>query len=130
MAGPVNQNDIGKQFYGFKDLLCGAHPDKTPTSMIVWTLKAKTIADPLGNEEQLLNPRRKGALVDLRPAPHDVVSIHDGTRVRPFRKSRGERARSGRSLIRATSCAVPDGEHIPGNPGSAWPRALADAAVW
>ena len=60
MAGPVNQNDIGKQFYGFKDLLCGAHPDKTPTSMIVWTLKAKTIADPLGNEEQLLNPGGRG----------------------------------------------------------------------
>ena len=50
MAGPVNQNDIGKQFYGFKDLLAHAHPDKDPTAMIVWTLKAKTVADPLGNE--------------------------------------------------------------------------------
>ena len=105
-GGPVNQNDIGKQFYGFKDLLCGAHPDKTPTSMIVWTLKAKTIADPLGNEEQLLNPRRKGALVDLRPAPHDVVSIHDGTRIRPFRKEQGRTSEERAFAARATSCVV------------------------
>ena len=130
MAGPVNQNDIGKQFYGFKDLLCGAHPDKTPTSMIVWTLKAKTIADPLGNEEQLLNPRRKGALVDLRPAPHDVVSIHDGTRVRPFRKEQGRTSEERAFADQGNFVRDPDGEHIPGNPGSAWPRALADAAVW
>jgi hypothetical protein len=33
----------------------------------VWTVKAKTVADPIGNEEQLMNPAQKGALVDLRP---------------------------------------------------------------
>ena len=130
MAGPVNQNDIGKQFYGFKDLLCGAHPDKTPTSMIVWTLKAKTIADPLGNEEQLLNPRRKGALVDLRPAPHEVVSIHDGVRVRPFRKEQGRTSEERAFADQGNFVRGPDGRHIPGNRGSAWPRALANAAVW
>jgi len=130
MAGPVNQNDIGKQFYGFKDLLCGAHPDKTPTSMIVWTLKAKTIADPLGNEEQLLNPGRKGALVDLRPAPHEVVSIHDGSRIRPFRKQHGRTSEERAFADQGNFVRGPAGEHIPGNPGSAWPRALADASVW
>jgi hypothetical protein len=130
MAGPVNQNDIGKQFYGFKDLLSGAHPDKTPTSMIVWTLKAKTIADPLGNEEQLLNPKRKGALVDLRPAPHEVVSIRDGDRVRPFRKAQGRTSEERAFADQGNFVRGPDGEHIPGNPGSAWPGALASAPVW
>ena len=63
MAGPVNQNDIGKQFYGYSDLLAGAYPGSDPTSLLVWTLKAKTIADPIGNEEQLMNASRKGHLL-------------------------------------------------------------------
>ena len=72
MAGPVNQNDIGKQFCGYPDLLKEAYPDRDPTSLMVWTLKGKTITVSLGNEEQLLNPERKGALVDLRPPPSQV----------------------------------------------------------
>ena len=43
------------------DLLQSAYPDAAPTSLLVWTLKAKTVADPIGNEEQLMNPKRKGA---------------------------------------------------------------------
>ncbi len=130
MAGPVNQNDIGKQFYGFKDLLSDAHPSKQPTSMIVWTLKAKTIADPLGNEEQLLNPRRKGALVDLRPAPHEVVSVHDERSIRPFRRAQGRTSEERAFADQGNFVRSPDGQHIPGNPGSAWPRALAESALW
>jgi hypothetical protein len=130
MAGPVNQNDIGKQFYGFKDLLRRAHPDKDPTSMIVWTLKAKTVADPLGNEEQLLSRARKGALVDLRAAPHEVVSLCVDGQVRAMRLTAG-RSNSERAFADQDNFVRgPDGAHIPGNPGSAWPRALADASIW
>jgi hypothetical protein len=41
MAGPVNQNDIGKQFQGSADLLASAFLGREPTSLLVWTLKAK-----------------------------------------------------------------------------------------
>ena len=130
MAGPVNQNDIGKQFYGYSDLLAGAYEDKDPTSMIVWTLKAKTVADPLGNEEQLMNPRRKGALVDLRPAPHQIVTLRVDDRLVPMRKAAG-RTSQERAFADAQNFVLgPDGRHIPGNPGSAWPRRLADAPAW
>jgi hypothetical protein len=130
MAGPVNQNDIGKQFYGYSDLLAGAYEGKDPTSMIVWTLKAKTVADPLGNEEQLMNPRRKGALVDLRPAPHQIVTLRVDDRLVPMRKAAG-RTSQERAFADAQNFVLgPDGRHIPGNPGSAWPRRLADAPAW
>jgi hypothetical protein len=130
MAGSVNQNDIGKQFYGYSDLLAGAYEGKDPTSMIVWTLKAKTVADPLGNEEQLMNPRRKGALVDLRPAPHQIVTLRVDDRLVPMRKAAG-RTSQERAFADAQNFVLgPDGRHIPGNPGSAWPRRLADAPAW
>ncbi|MFO0679221.1 MAG: hypothetical protein U0169_22020 [Polyangiaceae bacterium] len=134
MAGPVNQNDIAKSFYGGEDLLAKAFPGRKPTSLLVWTLKAKTIADPIGNEEQLLNPARRGVLVDLRPAPHDVVRVatsrgtvpmrlvDDGTRV----VTNQERAFADRgNFVRS-----PDGRGIEGNGGTAWPAHLRDAFVW
>ncbi|MCA9527193.1 MAG: hypothetical protein KC549_12965, partial [Myxococcales bacterium] len=86
MAGPVNQNDIGKTYYGMPDLLAETWPTRQPTSLLVWTLKAKTVADPIGNEEQLLNEKRKGALVDLRPGPHEVIQIDRGGKRRPMRQ--------------------------------------------
>lgn len=130
MAGPVNQNDIGKQFYGQADLLEDAHPDADPYSLLVWTLKAKTVADPLGNEEQLLNQERKGALVDLRPGPHEIVDIrHDGD-FEPMRKRGGgtnqERAFSEFGNF-ATSAK---GEEIPGNRGEEWPEEWREEPVW
>jgi hypothetical protein len=119
MAGPVNQNDIGKQFYGYRDLLSEEFPDRDPTSLIVWTLKAKTVADPIGNEEQLLNPARKGALVDLRAGPHDVVEVHaDGTK-QPFRAE----GSTERAFTAAGNFVTdPEGREIPGNRGEPWPR--------
>ncbi len=130
MAGPVNQNDIGKQFYGYPDLLAHNAADRDPTSLLVWTLKAKTVADPIGNEEQLLNARRKGALVDLRPAPHEVVQVAVDGRLTPMRKRdgrlNGERAYSDVGNF-ATDI---DGRAIPGNRGEPWPRPWAEAAVW
>lgn len=130
MAGPVNQNDIGKQFYGFKDLLAAAHPDRNPTSMLVWTLKAKTVADPLGNEEQLLSAKRKGALVDLRPAPHEVVDIVVGGKRFPLRKS-GERTNQERAFWdQGNFVTGPENTPIPGNGGSAWPSQWANAVLW
>lgn len=125
MAGPVNQNDVGKSFYGMEDLLAVRHKNRDPTSLLVWTLKAKTVADPIGNEEQLLNPARKGALVDLRPAPHEVVALERGAGPEPFRAAGStERAFAevGNFVLGA------DGTAIPGNVGSGWPE--RHKALW
>lgn len=126
MAGPVNQNDIGKQFYGDPDLLEHAFPGRSPTSLLVWTLKAKTIADPVGNEEQLLNPKRQGALVDLRPAPHEVMAVRVGAQVRPFRARDGQT--STERAFATNLLTDPDGAPIPGNAGAPWP--WASERVW
>ncbi len=120
MAGPVNQNDIGKSFYGQEDILKSAFPDKDPTSLLVWTLKAKTIADPIGNEEQLMSHDHKGALVDLRPAPHEVVFVKTKHGVHPFRK-RGSKTSNERAFYDVGNfVSSPDSGRIPGNEGQAW----------
>lgn len=127
MAGPVNQNDVGKQFFGVPDLLHAAFPGRDPTSLLVWTLKAKTVADPIGNEEQLQNPKQRGALVDLRPAPHEVVSLRIDGRLQPMRhrdgRVNGERAFADQENL----LTDPDGVEIPGNRGSRWPESWRGA---
>ena len=130
MAGPVNQNDIGKSFYGYDDLLAGAFEGRDPTSLLVWTLKAKTVGDPVGNEEQLLNAKRKGALVDLRPGPHEVVAIRQGSALKPMRQRDG-RINAERAFGDAGNFVTdPEGREIPGNRGSAWPSEWAEEPVW
>lgn len=130
MAGPVNQNDIGKTFYGYEDLLSGAFEGRDPTSLLVWTLKAKTVADPVGNEEQLLNAKRKGALVDLRPGPHEVVSIRHGASLSPLRQEEG-RVNTERAFSDEGNFVTDlEGREIPGNRGSAWPEAWSKASIW
>ena len=128
MAGPVNQNDIGKQYYGYPDLLAGTFPDRDPTSLLVWTLKAKTVADPIGNEEQLLNPKRKGALVDLRPGPHEVVEVERGGSRSPMRASGGQLNRERAFDDLGNFVTDPDGAPIEGNAGARWSG--RDAPVW
>ncbi len=126
MAGPVNQNDIGKTYYGIPDLLAERHGDREPTSMLVWTLKAKTVADPIGNEEQLLNPKRKGALVDLRPGPHEVIML-DREGLVPMRQQ-GQRINEARAFDDVGNfVTAPDGTPIPGNAGAPW---SGEATVW
>ena len=122
MAGPVNQNDIGKTFYGHPDLLDETMSHRSPTSLLVWTLKAKTVADPVGNEEQLLNAKRKGALVDLRCGPHQVVSIKESQGVFvPFRH-KGESYNQERAFADIGNFLCdPDGKEIDGNRGESWP---------
>ena len=130
MAGPVNQNDIGKAFFGKRDLLSDAFSGRDPTSLLVWTLKAKTVADPIGNEEQLLNPARKGALVDLRPGPHEVVQYRRNGRFHPLRKRDG-RVNQERAFAAANNFVTsPSGREIPGNRGSQWPAEWANEPVF
>lgn len=130
MAGPVNQNDIGKSFFGGQDLLSRAFPDRDPTSLLVWTLKAKTVADPVGNEEQLLNKARKGALVDLRFGPHEAITVRRDGRLVPMRK-RGGRVNAERAFADQDNFAADaDGQEIPGNRGSAWPRQWSSEILW
>ena len=126
MAGPVNQNDVGKEFFQYQDLLKKEFPDRDPTSLLVWTLKAKTVADPIGNEEQLMNPKRKGALVDLRCGPHDAVVIKG----QPMRKDQGRTNQERAFADVGNFVTDASGAEIPGNRGSAWPTALSSQRVW
>jgi hypothetical protein len=130
MAGPVNQNDIGKTYYGGKDLLANTHPDRDPCSLLIWTVKAKTVADPIGNEEQLMNPARKGALVDLRPAPHEVIQLlREGT-ISPFRQH-GEQTSEERAYCEFDNFVRdPEGAEIPGNRGELWPTEARSKDLW
>jgi hypothetical protein len=130
MAGPVNQNDIGKSFYGVPDLLARAFPHHTPTSLLVWTLKAKTVADPIGNEEQLMNPKQKGALVDLRPGPHEVVSLRVGGHITPMRSRDGKTSTERAFADAGNFVTAADGREIPGNRGEPWPEAWRKAPIW
>jgi len=130
MAGPVNQNDIGKQFYGNDDLLAAAFPGRDPCALLVWTLKAKTVADPIGNEEQLLNAKQKGALVDLRPAPHEVVALKTAAGIVPMRKRDG-RVNAERAFADVGNFVTDArGREIDGNRGSAWPAAWRAERPW
>ena len=130
MAGPVNQNDIGKQFYGYKDLLSDNYGDLDPTSLLVWTLKAKTIADPTGNEEQLLNAARKGALVDLRAGPHEVVKVASQGKLEPMRSFEGKLSEERAFFEQGNFVTDATGKEIPGNRGKPWSEFLARRKVW
>ena len=130
MAGPVNQNDIGKAFYDQKDLLADSYPEADPTSLLVWTLKAKTVADPIGNEEQLLNDQQQGSLVDLRPGPHEIVELRDAGDTRPMRQRDGQ-TNSERAFGDVGNFATsPTGEEIPGNRGATWPKRWRQAPAF
>ncbi len=132
MAGPVNQDDIGKTFYGMPDLLSDnpGFAKRDPTSLLVWTFKAKTVADPIGNEEQLLNAARKGALVDLRPAPHEVVQVVVGGQRQPLRSRAGKRNRERAFHDQDNFVRDREGLDIPGNQGEPWPEDWAREPVW
>lgn len=130
MAGPVNQNDVGKTFFGNPDLLAETYGDRDPTALLVWTLKAKTIADPIGNEEQLLSTEHRGPLVGLRPGPHEVVALRRRGALTPLRL-RGKQVNAERAFSDQENFVTsPEGDHIPGNRGKPWPRAAARAKLW
>ncbi len=130
MAGPVNQNDVGKTFFGHDDLLETPYPGRGATSLLVWTLKAKTVADPIGNEEQLLNPARKGALVDLRPGPHEVVALLRHGKILPMRRD-GDRFNEERAFADEGNFVTdPGGRDIPGNRGTPWAETESRRPLW
>ena len=88
---------------------------------MVWTFKAKTVSDPIGNEEQLLNSKRKGALVDLRPGPHEVIALERNGRREAYRKD-GEETSCERAFAdQGNFVMATDGTDIKGNPGQSWP---------
>lgn len=130
MAGPVNQNDVGKQFYGHADLLASRFPGRDVATLLVWTLKAKTVADPIGNEEQLMNPQRKGALVELRPAPHEVIQLRRAGRLEPMRLRDGKTNEERAFWDVCNFVTDPEGQEIPGNRGLAWPERWSREAAW
>ena len=127
MAGPVNQNDIGKSFYGHPDLLDESMAFRNPTSLLLWTLKAKTVADPIGNEEQLLSARRKGSLVDLRCGPHELVAVMRGRAALPLR-AEGSRERAFGEV--GNFVLGSEGEEIEGNSGTPWPEEARKQPLW
>jgi hypothetical protein len=130
MAGPVNQNDIGKTFFGGVDLLHRQFGHRDPSSLIVWTLKAKTVADPIGNEEQLMNTAQKGQLVDLRPGPHEVIAVRQEGRFVPLRQD-GQRVNTERAFGDMGNFVTdPQRVEIPGNRGAAWPQHLRHQPLW
>ena len=129
MAGPVNQNDVGKQFYGVADLLTETFGGD-PMSLLVWTLKAKTVADPVGNEEQLMSKARKGGLVDLRPGPHEVVGIRKGGVISPMRRRDGRQSAERAFGDQGNFVTDPDGQPISGNAGESWPEDWRREPVW
>jgi hypothetical protein len=130
MAGPVNQNDIGKQFFGLPDLLDHTHLAREPTSLLVWTLKAKTMTDPIGNEEQLMNAARQGALVDLRTGPHEVVRLKVGRALLPMRERDGRRNGERAFGDVGNFVTSASGREIAGNRGSAWPISWSSRSPW
>jgi hypothetical protein len=130
MAGPVNQNDIGKTFFGAPDLMAEAYAGRDPTSLLVWTLKAKTVADPIGNEQQLMDAARKGALVDLRCGPHELVQVRRDGKLHPLRH-KGERVNNERAFHdQGNFVTSPDGVEIPGNRGEPWPAQESGRELW
>lgn len=130
MAGPVNQNDIGKQFFGYPDLLAKEWPNRNPTALLLWTLKAKTVADPIGNEEQLMSQERKGALVDLRCGPHEVIGIRRTQQIEPMRSRNGRISQERAFADQNNFVTDPTGDEIPGNRGEAWPTEWSSQPVW
>ena len=130
MAGPVNTNDISKEYYGGKDLLSVSHPNRDCSSLLVWTLKAKTVADPIGNEEQLMNTEKKGGLVDLRPGPHEVILLEQNGRLVPMRMDGDEINQERAFNDQGNFVTNAEGKNIPGNAGLKWPEEKRKTVLW
>ncbi|MFW5967871.1 MAG: hypothetical protein ACOCV2_10150, partial [Persicimonas sp.] len=77
-----------------------------------------------------LNTDRKGALVDLRPGPHEVVSIKQDSTLSPLRK-RGDQTNRERAFWDVHNFAESDdGDPIAGNEGEPWPEAHAERTLF
>jgi hypothetical protein len=77
-----------------------------------------------------MNPKKKGVLVDLRPGPHEVVSVCVGKTRTPMRQRDG-RTNQERAFAAADNFVRDaDGTEIPGNRGAAWPVAWSNDVVF
>ena len=97
MAGPVNQNDIGEQYYGYPDLLAGHTPGATPCRC--WCGRSRPRPSPIQSAtKSSCSTLPARALVDLRCGPHEAVWVvdNDGAR-RPMRKE-GDRVSQERAF--------------------------------
>ena len=78
-----------------------------------------------------MNPAQKGALVDLRPGPHEVIQIRasDGS-FTPMR-ARDGRLNTERAFGDQDNFVTdPSGGEIAGNRGSPWPLAWSQERPW
>ena len=79
---------------------------------------------------QLLNARRKGALVDLRCGPHEAIQIRIDNELRPMRARDGKTSQERAFSDQGNFVTDPDGAEIPGNAGEAWPTEWSSERVW
>ena len=76
------------------------------------------------------NAKRKGALVDLRPGPHEVVQLCTQGALRPMRQEGSEISRERAFADVDNFVRSPNGAEIEGNPGSPWPEERSASPVW
>ena len=68
--------------------------------------------------------------MDLRPGPHEVVSIVQEGQHLPMRKQ-GETVNQERAFGDQMGFTTdPDSKHIPGNTGQDWPEELRNETLW
>ncbi len=109
---------------------CGRGRSRTPATYCSESRRRKTISDPIGNEEQLLNTKRKGMLVDLRCGPHEVVQIKTPGGLEALRQE-GEAVNKERAFCDLKNFVTDlDGADIQGNRGERWPHSASTSRLF
>ena len=77
-----------------------------------------------------MNAAQKGALVDLRAAPHEVVALRLGGQRVPMRLADGQTNAERAFADVGNFVTDPSGQDIPGNRGAPWPADRSAAKPW